>query len=121
MDDFYDLSDEEAFQRIAVEVPKLLTLRDAIGPEPSPVSADLPFREFLKQSRKHRKGPEGPKQQEWRRNVWQVMTELKQLVGPDASQGSELVRSDVALFKCAHVLLPGRSIPPTDADGTKPQ
>jgi hypothetical protein len=111
-EDFAHLTYEEAFQRIAVEVPQLLALRYAIGPEPSPISTDLPFGQSVRQRRNLRKGPDRLRQQEWQRSVWQVLTELKRLVGPDASQGSGLVRSEIALFKCAQVLVPSRLAPP---------
>lgn len=123
MDEFYALSDEEAFQRIAVEVPQLLALREATGPEPLPLSLshDQARREFRRKWRELRKDPDWPRELEWRRSVWKAMTELKRLVGPDASHDSELVRSEIALFKCANVLLPIRLEPPTDDDRDEPR
>jgi hypothetical protein len=117
MDELYDLSDEDAFQQIAVEVPELLALREVLGPEPAPVPTDLPLREFMRQRRNGRKGPSGASQREWESRVREVTTELRRLVGPDALHGSELVRSDIALFKCAQALLPiGSDRSPDDGE-----
>ena len=120
MDELNDLSDEEAFQQIALEVPRLLVLRDVLGPQPAPVPTDLPLREFMRQRRNVRKGPSGASQRAWESRVRQVVIELRRLVGPGASHGSELVRSDIALFKCAQVLLPIGSDRPSDDGGAAP-
>jgi hypothetical protein len=109
IDEFYELSDEEAFEQIALAVPQLHALRNVLGPEPLPKQAASTFRDFMRDRRKVRNSPEGAKRLESEQRVRTAYSELKHLVGPSAALGDDLVRSDLALFKCARYLFPSPS------------
>jgi hypothetical protein len=95
------LTPEQAFDELAMEVPELLQLRDRAAPFRHPIDPNQTAEELQQQLRDRQRGGifnAGARQS--RMEHMELHLELSRLVGPRAKHGSDLVRTNAALFKC---------------------